>query len=80
MPSITDLGNEDPKIDAEMTYLDKNNIGESIRQNMRKNYVYKSDMHTIYNLILVQKNEQLQEKAASDATFQAVNTDQDPIV
>ena len=36
-------------------------------------------MHKIYNLIVGQTNEQLQEKAASDATFQAVKTDQDPI-
>ena len=33
-------------------------------------------MHNIYNLIVGQKNEQLQEKAESGATFQAVNTDQ----
>ena len=36
-------------------------------------------MHKIYNLIVGQTNEELQEKAASDATFQAVNTDRDPI-
>ena len=36
-------------------------------------------MHKIYNLILGQTNEQLQEKAASDATLQAVKTDRDPI-
>ena len=32
-------------------------------------------MHKIYNLIVVQTNEQLQEKAAIDATFQAVKYD-----
>ena len=36
-------------------------------------------MHKIYNLIVGQTNEQLQDKAESDATFQAVKTDQDPI-
>ena len=36
-------------------------------------------MNNIYNLIVVQTNEQLQEKAESNATFQAVNTDWDPI-
>ena len=36
-------------------------------------------MHKIYNLIVGQKNEQLQEKAESDATFQEVKTDQYPI-
>ena len=63
-----------------MTYLEKNNIGEAIRQNLRKRDVYESDMHKIYNLIVGQTNKQIQEKAASDATFQAVKTDQDPIV
>ena len=36
-------------------------------------------MHKIYNIIAGQKNKQLQKKAASDATFQVVKTDQDPI-
>ena len=62
-----------------MTYLKKKNIDEVIRQNLRNKDIYKSDMHKIYNLIMGQTNEQLQEKAASDATFQAVKTDRDPI-
>ena len=62
-----------------MIYLVKNNINEAICKNLRNNNVYESDMHKIYNLILGQTNEQLLEKAASDATFQAVNTDRDPI-
>ena len=37
-------------------------------------------MHKIYNLIVGQTNEQLQEKAASNTTFQAVKTDRYPIV
>ena len=36
-------------------------------------------MHKIYNLIVGETNEQLQEKAVSDATLQAVKTDRDPI-
>ena len=36
-----------PKSDAEMTYLDKNNIDEVIRQNLSKKDVYESDMHNI---------------------------------
>ena len=36
-------------------------------------------MHKIYNLIVGQTNEQLQEKTLSDATFQVVKTDRDPI-
>ena len=52
-----------------MTYLDKNNIDEAIRQNLRKKDVYELDMQNIYNLTVGQKNEQQQEKAVSDATF-----------
>ena len=74
MPTITDLGTESPKIYGEMTYLNKNIIDEAIRQNLRKKGVYESDMHTIYNLIVGQTNEQLQEKVAPDATFQTVKT------
>ena len=73
------MGTERPKTDGEMTYLEKNNIDEPIHQKLRKKDVYESDMQKIYNLIVGQTNEQLQEKAASDATFQAVKTDQDPI-
>ena len=69
MPTITDLCIERPKADGELTYLEKNNIKEAIRQKLRKKDVYESDMHKIYNLIVGQMNEQLQEKAASDATF-----------
>ena len=46
-----------------MTYLENNNIDEAIRQKLRKKDVYESDMHNIYNLIVGQTNEQLQEKA-----------------
>ena len=59
-----------------MTYLEKKNIDEAIHQKLRNNYVYKSYMHKIYNLVMGQTNDQLKEKAASDATFQAVKTDQ----
>ena len=79
MPTITELGTECPKADEEMTYLKKKNIDEAIRQRLRKKDVYESDMHKIYNLIVGQTNEQLQEKAASDATSQVVKTDRDPI-
>ena len=79
MPTITELGTKRPKTDVEMTYLENKNIDEAIRQKLRKKDVYKSDMHKIYNIIVFQTNEQLQEKAASDATFQAVKTDRDPI-
>ena len=52
-----------------MTYLEKNNIDEAIRKNLRKKDVYKSDMQKIYNLIVVQTNKKLQEKSALEATF-----------
>ena len=63
MPTITDLVIKLPKTDGEMIYPEKNNIDEAIRQKLRKDDVYKSDMHNIYNLILGQTNKQLKEKA-----------------
>ena len=56
MPTIADLGIESPKIDGEMTYLEKNNIDRAIRQTLRNKDVYKSDMHKIYNIIVGQTN------------------------
>ena len=67
------------KTDVEMTYPDNKSIGDAIHQKLSKEDVYEADMYNIYNLIVGQKNEQLQEKAASDTTFQAVKADQDPI-
>ena len=61
------------------TLWENKNINEAIRQKLRKKYIYEPDIHNIYNLLVVQTNEQLQEKIASDATFQAVKTDQDTI-
>ena len=46
---------------------------------MRKKGVYESDMHKIYNFIIGQRNEQLQEKAVLDATFQAIKADRESI-
>ena len=79
IPTITELGTERPKTYGEMTYLEKKNIDDTIRQKLRKNYVYELDMHKIYNVMVREKNEKLQEKTASDATFQAVKTDRDSI-
>ena len=67
MPTIKDLVTGHPKTDAYMTYLDKNNTNESICQNLRNKDV--PDMHKIYNLTAIQRNEQQQEKAALDATL-----------
>ena len=62
------------KIDAEMTHLEKKNIDLAIRQKLRKKYVYET-----YSYKMSPTYKQLQEKAASDATFQAVKTGQHPI-
>ena len=64
------------KMDVEMTYFKKNNIDEAIHQKLRKKDVYKTDMHKIYNIILAQKNRQLQEKEKLDANLQAIKTGQ----
>ena len=69
MHTIPDFGIGKHKIDVEITYLENKNINEYIRQKLRKKDVYKSDMHKIYNIIVGKTNEQLQEKAAADATF-----------
>ena len=47
----------------------KNNIDKSILQKLRKKDVYETEIHKIYNLIVGQINNKLQEKAASDANF-----------
>ena len=75
MATITDLGINRPKTDREMTYL-KKNIDEAIRQKLWKKDVYESYMQKIYHIIVVQINKQLQDKAESDATFLAFETDQ----
>ena len=40
MPTITELGTERLKTDGEMTYPQKKNIDETIRQKLRKKDVY----------------------------------------
>ena len=40
IPTITELGTERPKTDGEMTYPEKKNINEAIRQKLRKKDVY----------------------------------------
>ena len=53
MPTITYLGTDSRKTDADMHYLKKNNTDEAIRKNMRKKDFYESEMHNIYNIIVV---------------------------
>ena len=67
---IPDTGAERPKTGREMTYTRKKNIDEAIRQKLSNKDVYETYMHNIYNIIVGQKNEKLQEKAARDASFQ----------
>ena len=76
---IPDMGVERPKTDAEITYPKNKNTNEAIRHKLRKKEVYETYMHNIYNIIVVQPNNQIQEKAASDATFQAVKTGRENI-
>ena len=44
-----------------------------------KKDVYEIYMHKIYNLVVGQTKEKLQDKAASESSFRAVKTDQYPI-
>ena len=61
MPTIIkDTGVERTKTATEMTYLENNNIDESIRQNLRNKCVYKTNMHNIYKVIVGQRNKQPQ--------------------
>ena len=80
MPTIIpDMVVKHPKTDMEMTYLKKKTIDKAIRQKIGNKDVYKTDMHKIYNIIAGQTNEQLWEKAESDATFHVVNTGREAI-
>ena len=79
IPTITDSGTGHSKKDAEMTSLEKNNINEEIHKKLMNKDVHKAYMQKIYHLIVVQTNEQLLERAASDSNFQAVKIDQYPI-
>ena len=57
-----------------MSYPEKKNIDGAIRQKLKDKDVYETYMHKIYNIIVLQTNEQLQEKEASDTTLQAVKS------
>ena len=55
--------------DKKTTYLKNNNIDKTIRQKLRKKDMYETEMYNINNLIVGKKNEQLQERVASEATL-----------
>ena len=76
---IPDTVDGRPKTDGEITYLKKNNIDEAICQKLRKKDVYKTEIHKIYNILVGQTNEQFQDKATSDTTFQEVKSGRYPI-
>ena len=78
--TITDLVTEITKTYSQMTYLWKKNTNETTHQYLRNKDVYESDIHNIYNIIVGQTHEQLQQKATPDDTFQAVKYDRYPIV
>ena len=64
MPTIiTNTGAESPKTDVEMNYLKNMNIDEAIHHKLRKKYLYETNMHKIYTLIVVDTNTQLKEKS-----------------
>ena len=73
------MGAKHPRMGAEMDYFKKNNIYKAIHHKMRKNDMYETYMHKIYNIIVGQTNEKLQEKAEFDATFHAFKTGRDHI-
>ena len=62
-----------------MTYLKNKNIEKAISVNLSNKYVYATNMHSIYNIIVGQTKNQPQEKLISYATFQVANTGQYPI-
>ena len=47
MLTFNDSGIKRPKTDADMTYLEKNNIDEAIKKKLRKKDVYESEMEKI---------------------------------
>ena len=80
MPKIIPYtGDKSPKTDADITYLEKKNIGEAIYQKLSNKDVYETKIHKILYLIVGKTNEKLQEKAVLDATFQEVKKVRDPI-
>ena len=76
---VPDTVVESPKTDTEITYLKKKNIDEAIGYKLGNKDVYETNINNIYNIIVGQTNANIQENAASDATFQAVNTGREPI-
>ena len=61
---VPGTGIESPKTNLKMTNLKNNNIEEAIHQKLWNKDVYETNMHNIYNVIVGQTNEYLQERAA----------------
>ena len=80
IPNImTDTGCKRPKTDSKMAYLENKDTNEVIYKKLSKRDEYETDMNIIYNLIVGHTNEQIQEKAESDATFHTVKASRYPI-
>ena len=45
-----------PRIDSDMTYLEKKNTNDPIRHTPKNKYMYETVIHKIYNIIVVQTN------------------------
>ena len=45
-----------PKMDAEMIYLKNKNIDDATHLKLRNKYVYETEIHKIYNIIVGQTN------------------------
>ena len=59
---LPDTVTKGPKTDMKMVCLIKKSIEESLHKKLSIKDVYETDMHKIYNLIVGQINDQLQEK------------------
>ena len=73
---IPDTGVKHPYTDADMNYLKKKNNGKDTHQKLRNKYLYETNMHKIYNIIVGQTDEQIQDKTVFDDILQVIKTGQ----
>ena len=52
---IYETGTKCPKTEAEITYLNNNNIDEAIFQKLKKKAMYETEIHKIYNIVVGHK-------------------------
>ena len=53
---VIDTRSKHPKTVSKMTYVEKKNINEAICPKLRNGDEYETDIHKIYNIILVYNN------------------------